>query len=164
MMATGAVMELDELLEVLRSFAEKRVDYVLVGAAAMNVHGIIRATEDADLFLRPEAGNVARLREALNAVFHDPEIAKITAEDLLGDYPAVTYVTPDGSFQLDILTRLGEAFTYGDLESMVVEVNGVPINVATPRTLFRMKRDTVRPKDRLDAAMLREAFDLKDEG
>jgi len=35
--------------------------------------------------------------------------------------------------------------------------------VATPRMLFRMKKDTVRPQDRLDAEALRQAFELKDE-
>lgn len=156
-------MELDDLLRVLGSFAEKQVEYVLVGAAALNVHGIVRATEDADVFVKPEPANIERLRTALDAVFHDPEIAGITADDLLGDYPAVTYVTPDGLFRLDILTRLGEAFSYDDLGVVVVDVRGVPVRVATPATLYRMKRDTVRPKDRLDAAMLREAFDITED-
>ncbi len=136
---------------------------MLVGAAALNVHNIVRATDDADVFVRPEAANIARLREALLATFGDPEIDKITADDLLGEYPAVQYVTPDGQFQLDILTRLGEAFAWDDLESEVVLVRSVPVRVATPLTLYRMKCATVRPKDRLDALMLREAFGMKDE-
>jgi hypothetical protein len=156
-------MELDDLLRVLKSFADRRVEYVLIGAAALNVHGIIRATEAADVFLRPDAGNIERLRSALATVFSDPEIAKITADDLLGDYPAITYVAPDGLFQLDILTRLGGAFSFDDLEAQTLDVRGVPVRVATPRTLYRMKRGTVRAKDHLDAAMLREAFDLSDE-
>lgn len=156
-------MELDDLLKVLKSFADWRVEYVLIGAAALNIHGIIRATEDADVFLRPDEGNIERLRSALAAVFSDPEIAKITAEDLLGDYPAITYIAPGGLFWLDILTRLGEALSFDHLEAVTLDVRGVPVQVATPRTLYRMKRDTVRAKDRLDAAMLREAFDLSDE-
>jgi hypothetical protein len=30
----------------------------------------------------------------------------------------------------------------------------------TPRMLYSMKRDTVRPKDRADAAAIRQRFDL----
>ena len=156
-------MDFDELLRVLASFSEKRVEYILIGAAALNVHNIIRATDDVDVFVRPDRENIARLRDALRSVFADPEIDKITAEDLLGEYPAVQYVTPDGTFQLDILTRLGEAFSWRDLESEVVDIQSIPVRVATPRTLYRMKRDTVRPKDKLDAMMLREAFGLTDE-
>jgi hypothetical protein len=35
--------------------------------------------------------------------------------------------------------------------------------VASPRTLYRMKTDTVRLKDRADAALLRERFGIEDE-
>jgi hypothetical protein len=49
-----------------------------------------------------------RVRAALRAVFADPNVDEITTEDLLGDYPAVQYVPPTGTFHIDILTRLGE--------------------------------------------------------
>jgi len=35
--------------------------------------------------------------------------------------------------------------------------------VATPRTLYRLKRDTVRPIDRADAQALREMFDIDED-
>jgi hypothetical protein len=35
------------------------------------------------------------------------------------------------------------------------------VTVVTARTLFDMKKDTVRPKDRLDAQLLRERFGLE---
>jgi hypothetical protein len=57
----------------------------------------------------------------------------------------------------------GEAFSFAELESEVLDVEGVRIRVATPRMLYRMKRDTVRGKDRLDAEMLEERFALEDE-
>lgn len=34
------------------------------------------------------------------------------------------------------------------------------VSVASPRTLYLMKRDTVRLKDRADAEMLRQRFDV----
>lgn len=37
-------------------------------------------------------------------------------------------------------------------------MEGVSVRVATPRTLYRMKKDTVRPQDRLDAAALLQRF------
>jgi hypothetical protein len=35
--------------------------------------------------------------------------------------------------------------------------------VVTPRTLYRMKRDTTRLKDRADAEMLKRRFEVGDE-
>lgn len=50
-----------------------------------------------------------------------------------------------------------------DLEAEVVRLEGVPIRIATPRTLYRMKRDTLRIEDRGDAERLRERFGLEAE-
>jgi hypothetical protein len=38
-------MDFDTLLDLLRALAREGVDYVLVGGVALNVHGIVRATE-----------------------------------------------------------------------------------------------------------------------
>ena len=45
-------MDRDELLRLLRSFEAEGLEYVLIGATAMGLHGILRATEDVDLFVR----------------------------------------------------------------------------------------------------------------
>jgi hypothetical protein len=145
---------------VIASLNEAGVDYAVVGGVALNVHGLVRATEDLDVFVRPDPGNIERLRSALKAVWADPEIDQITAEDLCGDYPAVRYGPPEGTLYLDILTRLGEATLFSDLEVQEKDIQGVCVRVATPRTLYRMKRDTVRPVDRADALALRAAFHL----
>lgn len=52
----------DEILRVLRAFEESGLDYVLIGATAMGFHGVVRATEAIDLFIRATADNVERLR------------------------------------------------------------------------------------------------------
>lgn len=62
-----------------------------------------------------------------------------------------------------ILARLGETVRFADLEADDVEVEGVKVRVATPRTPYRMKRHTVRPQDRIDAELIRRRFDLEDE-
>jgi hypothetical protein len=158
------VDELDVALRVIASLNRAGVDYVVVGGVALNIHGLIRATEDLDVFVRPDPGNIERLRAALKAVWSDPDIDQITAEDLCGEYPAVRYGPPEGTLYLDILTRLGEATHFSDLQAEDKEIEGVRVRVATPRTLYRMKKDTVRPIDRSDALALRAAFGLDEDG
>jgi acylphosphatase len=154
----------DEMLRALAAFRDAAVDYVLVGAAAMGVHGIVRATEDLDVFIRATEDNVARLRRALHAAYGaDPNIDEITATDLLGEYPAVRYYPPSGDLYFDILTRLGTAASFDSVEAETREVAGVSVRVASPAALYRLKRDTVRAIDKQDAAMLRQTFDLKDD-
>ena len=160
---TDSPMDFDKFLEVLRALAREGVDYVLVGAVALGIHGLVRATEDVDLFIRPDGGNVERLKRALRSVWDDPEIAGITAQDLAGEYPTVRYGPPGEGFVIDLLSRLGSAFAFEDLEAETVSLEGVPVRVATPATLYRMKKGTVRPIDRADAAALREKFRLLEE-
>lgn len=151
--------------KVLDAFAAERVDYVLIGSIAMAAQGIVRATRDIDLFVSGEAENVARLRRALKGLFDDdPNVDEITAEDLNGSYPAIRYVPPHGEYVLDFLTRLGDAFHFEDLESEELDLDGIPIRVATPRMLYDMKKGTLRPQDRLDAEMLRQRFALEGDG
>lgn len=155
-------MQWDRFLQVVDALNRRHVDYVVVGAVALGLHGHPRGTRDLDLFVRPEPTNIERLRAALADVWDDPSIAEITADDLCGDYPAIAYGPPDDSLPMDILTRLGEAFSYDDLESEEVTVDGHTIRIATAGTLHRMKKDTVRPQDRADAAWLQQRYGLKE--
>lgn len=154
-------MEPETIRTLLAALRDEQVDYVLVGALAMDVLGIGRLTEDVDLFVRPTPDNVDRLRRALRRVWQDPAIDEITAADLAGGYPAIQYVAPDGT-PIDILSRLGEAFEFADLDATVYSYGDVEVKVATPETLYRMKRDTVRLRDKADAQVLKEKFGLKE--
>jgi hypothetical protein len=151
-------MRLEDVLTVLGALERVGVRYAVFGGLAMAAHGFDRATRDLDLFVAPDAANVERLREALKAVFDDPDIASITAEDLGGEYPAVQYGPPDVDFTIDIVSRLGDAFHFEDLEVERVRAGSLTITVVTPETLYRMKRDTVRFRDRDDAQRLARAF------
>jgi hypothetical protein len=156
-------MELGQALAILAALEREGVRYVVVGSMAMAAQGLVRATRDLDLFVSPDADNVERLKRALRSVFDDPSIDEISAADLAGDYPAIEYHPPHGEFSLDILARLGEAFTWEDIEAEELAVQGMRIHVATPRMLYRMKRDTVRPQDRRDAEALKQRFGLSED-
>lgn len=155
-------MDYDRLIVLLRALAQHGVEYVLVGGIALNVHGIVRATEDVDLFVRPDPDNVEKVRAALRAVWPDPDIEQITAADLAGPYPTIRYGPPGEEFVIDLMSRLGTAFRFEDLRAEDVVLDGVHVRVASPETLYRMKKDTVRPIDRADAAVLKDKFGLKE--
>ncbi len=158
------MMEFGELKRILAAFEKESVRYVLVGSMAMAAQGLVRATRDVDFFVAPDPENVDRLRLALRTLFeNDPNIDQISAADLGGDYPAVQYTPPDARYSMDILSRLGTAFRYEDLEWEIVTVDGVSARVATPRMLYRMKKDTVRPQDRMDAETIRSRFGIEEQ-
>lgn len=152
----------DRLGAVFRALARHRVDYAVFGAVALGLHGLVRTTADLDLFIAPDRDNVERLKAALLESIGDPTAHEISADDLCGDYPAVRFV-PEEGFALDIVTRLGEAVRYSDLEIEVKPFDGTPVRVVTARTLWRLKKDTIRPGDRIDAAVLAERFGFEED-
>lgn len=159
----AATVEFEKLLALLRAFEQARVRYAVFGAVALNLHGLARFTEDLDVFVAPEADNIERLKVALRSVFDDPAIEQIAAEEMLGAYPAVQYVPPEGTYHIDLVTRLGEAFAFSDLETQRVPFGDLTVTVVSARTLYRMKKGTMRLKDRADAELIRQRFHLKDE-
>jgi hypothetical protein len=154
----------EEILRVLKAFESAGLEYVLIGAAAMGFHGVVRATEDLDLIIRATPANVERLRAAFREAYpNDPHIEEISSDDLLGDYPVIRYYPESGDLYFDVLTRLGDAARYETVDAEDMNVAGVRVRVATPAALYRLKRDTARAIDRQDATALRERFNLPDE-
>ena len=156
-------MDLEVVKQVVAALEREGVKYVVFGGIAINLLGLACATEDLDLFIEPRRENVEKLKNALRAVFADPAIEEISSEELLNNYPAVQYVPPEGTFHLDILTRLGEAFRFEDLEAIPIDLEGQLVSVASPKTLYRMKKGTGRPKDWGDAEAQRHRFHLEDD-
>lgn len=151
------------MLRVLRAFEREGLEYVLIGAAAMGFHGLVRATEDLDVVIRATPENVGRLKRALRIAYDDdPNVDEISATDLLGDYPVVRYYPPSGDLYFDVLTRLGETASFESVEAETKQVEGIRVRVATPEALYRLKQGTVRPLDRHDAEALRRRFDLQE--
>ena len=155
-------MDFDKVLALIDAMNREGVEYITFGAVALNLHGIVRATTDVDFFVKADRGNIERLKRAIRRVWQDPHIDEISPDDLLGDYPSVMYGPPDETFSIDFLTRLGEMYSYDNLPSEVIEYEGIPVRVVTAAKLFEMKRNTVRPKDKLDALWLIEKFGFKD--
>jgi hypothetical protein len=156
-------MDRQELVGLLRAFEQSGLEYVLIGATAMGFHGVIRATQDVDVIVRATPENLERLRQAFRAAYPgDSHVDEILDADLLGDYPTVRYCPPQGSLYVDVLTRLGEVADFESVESEIKTLDGIRVSVATPRALYLLKKDTLRPLDHQDAAMLARQFDLKD--
>ena len=155
-------MDPEILGRLFRALHDEGVRYVLFGGLAVGALGLSRATRDVGLFLAEDAANIEAARRALERVFADPELREITPA-ALSDFGLVRYGPPDHDFVIDLTVRIGEAFRYSDLESRPIELFGVQVPVATPRTLIRMKRDTIRPQDQADVQRLRERFQVEED-
>lgn len=146
-------------IRVLQAFNKYSVDYILIGGVALILYGYQRLTRDVDIFVKMTSDNILNLRKALYFVFNDTSIDEITLDELQ-NYPVIRYGTPDG-FYIDIVARLGEIFTYNDLEYETINYEDTQIRIGTPETLYKMKQGTVRERDTLDAMFLRELIKIR---
>jgi len=137
---------------VLDALAKYKVDYILIGGVAVMLHGVERLTRDIDIFIKMERNNIQRLREALYSIYDDNSIDEITFEEL-EEYSVIRFGVTD-EFCVDIIARIGEVAVYEDLEFEHLHHEGIDVRIATPETLYNLKKDTIRHKDRFDAGYL----------
>src|SRR5689334_21130914 len=144
-------MDRDEVIRVLRAFESVGLEYVLIGAAAMGFHGLVRTTEDLDLFIRATQENIEKLRTALRAVYEgDPNIDEISSSDLLGEYPALSYFPPHADSYFHVMTRVSEIASFETLDAEITDLDGTHVRVATLAALYLFTQATVRSQVHLD--------------
>ena len=154
----------EEIMRVLRAFEAGGLEYVLIGAAAMAFHGIVRAAEGFEFLIQATPENVERLRSALRQAYDgDPHINEISTTDLLGEYPVVRYYPPTGDIYFDLLSRLCGAANFETVDAELQEFQGTTVSVATPLALYKLNKGTTRAQDHVDAAALRQRFNFKNE-
>ncbi|MBV8519897.1 MAG: hypothetical protein JO197_21075 [Acidobacteria bacterium] len=150
-------MDFDKVFAFIDAMNREGVDYITFGAVALCFQGVVRASTDADFFIRPERTNIERLKRALRCVWDDPHVDEICADDLIGDYPLIAYGPPGETFNVDFLTRLDD-ITYDSLSSELIEYEGIAIRVATAAKLYELKSNSVRLHDKADALRLRAKY------
>jgi len=142
--------------DILSAFNAEGVEYLLVGAYAVAVHGLPRATGDIDLWIRPTAGNAKLVWRALER-FGAP----------LSDLKPGDFETPNLVVQLgmaprrvDLMTSIdGVDFEEAWQERLVTGVAGLEVPTISRRHLLVNKRATGRPQDLADVARLTELGD-----
>lgn len=132
---------------------EHEVRFVVVGAYALGVHGVVRATGDLDVLYRPTRANVRRLSKAL-VEFGAPPV--VIDEDALLTPDIVTQFGQPPS-RIDLLNAIdGVSFAEVWRGAIRVTIGAHPVRVIGLQELRKNKRASGRRKDdddlrRLDA-------------
>jgi hypothetical protein len=136
---------------MLSALSDERADFLLVGAYAVAVHGIPRATADLDVWVRPSDANADRVERAL-ARFGAPSSAVRRDDLLLAGVVIQIGVAPR---RIDLLTSIdGVDFEDAWAHRVEVEVDGLRIPVIGRRHLILNKKAVGRPQDLADVARL----------
>ena len=138
-----------EFIELLQLNA---VEFLVVGAHALAVHGRPRYTGDIDIWVKPEPNNFARLIKALDA-FGFAALG-VSAEDFMAPQAMVQLGYPPA--RIDLLTSIdGVTFEECFAHRLDVMIGGTLLPVISVDDLIRNKLATGRAKDLVDVKSLR---------
>ncbi len=136
----------------LTTLAKHRVQYVLVGGAAVVAHGSTLMTQDLDILYRVEPENVERLLaafEELDAyVFNDPRKLRFGFDHLNNHGHHLAETNAGRIDALGAIGIRGDVY-YEDIaaDAVVLMVFGVEVLCISLSKLIEIKRELGRPRD-----------------
>ncbi len=139
--------------EMLSLLLENNVEFLLIGAYALAVHGFPRATGDIDIFVKPDSKNAQFVFKTLDE-FGAP-LDGVSASDF--EKPGIILQIGVAPRRIDIITEIdGLTFEEASEGKEIVEIEELKIPVISKLNLIRNKRATGRDKDRIDAENLEQ--------
>lgn len=139
--------------ELLATFNDHGVEYLVVGAHALAAHGHVRATKDLDVWVRPSRDNAARVLKAL-AAFGAP-LQDLSLEDLtlLG----LVFQIGVAPFRIDVITRIdGVEFGAAWSDRLEAKLGAMIVPVLSRRHLIANKKASGRLQDLADVERLEQ--------
>lgn len=148
----------EDFEDFLVALCEAKAEFLVVGAYAMALHGVPRATGDIDVFVRPSPDNAARVWSALAAFGAPLEAAGLTHEDLAT--PGTVYQMGVAPRRIDVLTAIsGVSFEEAWADKVAIDVAGHPVFFIGREALAKNKRTSGRAKDLADLEILERRDD-----
>ncbi len=142
-----------DFLDMVKALNRARVEYLVVGAHAMAVHGVPRATGDFDVWIRPGRDNGERVLNALREFGAPVSDHGLTIEDL--ERPDTVYQMGLPPRRIDLMTGIsGIGFEDAWKSRVIAEVEGILIPVIGRSSLIKNKRAAGRTKDLVDLEIL----------
>jgi hypothetical protein len=146
---------IDDFRDLLRELVAAGAEFLVIGAHALSVHGVPRATGDLDVWIRSTPENAERVMRALRSFGAPVEALGMDAGDFTRpDVVAQLGVPP---YRIDLLTSIsGVQFDDAWAERVHGEIAGVHVPVLGRQSFVRNKRATGRTKDLADLESLGE--------
>jgi hypothetical protein len=137
--------------DLLAAFNARGVDFLIVGAHALAAHGLVRATKDLDVWVRPEPRNAECVLAAL-ADFGAP-LQDLTVDDL--SKPGLIFQIGVEPIRIDVITAIdGVEFSDAWAQRIPARFADQEAAVLSREHLLTNKRAAGREQDLLDVKWL----------
>ena len=146
-----------DLKSLVKYLDDAKVEYALVGGYAIAAHGFNRVSEDIDILVNPSVENARRWIFALS---HLPDHAtqELAANpDVFADDTRYALRVND-EFTVDVMPSIA-GHSWNEMLPYIetIDFEGVNLKLLNLEGLL-MTKQGVRPKDQMDAAVLRRAL------
>lgn len=143
----------EDFRDVIAAMADEAVEFLIVGAFALALHGAPRASGDIDLYVRPSLENSRRVYRALLGFGAPLEAHGVTAEDFARAGAVYQIGLPPR--RIDILTQIsGLDFEEAWASRVEATIDGRRVHFIGRDAYIKNKLAAGRPKDLADAARL----------
>lgn len=136
------------LLDVVDVLAREQVDYAVIGAMAASVHGVLRASMDADAVLSITTQQLGQLHERFRTAGFATELRRGDMEDPIG---AVLALSDEFSNRVDLLVGLRGLEKEAFERAIDVTFQGGTLRVVCVEDFIAMKVFAGGPQDLADA-------------
>ena len=137
--------------EFIESLNSNEVEYLIVGAFALAIHGSPRYTGDIDILVRPSPANARKLT-AVISTFGFSSLGLSTQDFLKPDQVIQLGRDP---VRIDLLTSItGVEFEEAWEHRVITRLDGLPVPFIGKEDLIKNKRATGRTQDRADLEAL----------
>ncbi len=146
-----------DLKSLVKYLDDANVEYALVGGYAIAAHGFNRVSEDIDILVNPSVENARRWIFALS---HLPDHAtqELAANpDVFADEERYALRVND-EFTVDVMPSIA-GHSWSEMQPYIetIDFEGVNLKLLNIEGLL-MTKQGVRPKDQMDAGVLRRAL------
>lgn len=173
-MTTTGTDEPPRFFALLRTLADRGVEFVVIGGFAVILHGVERYTKDIDIVPEPSRENLARLWIALTELDAAPaEIGDFRPEEMPIPFTVDGLVEGGGNWvlhtrlgRIDVMQWVSGVDDYEELRAHAVPIDipdiGATVWFAGLEDLLAMKRAAGREVDLADITALRMAHGLEE--
>lgn len=150
---------------VFKALNEEKVQYLVVGGVAVNLHGYVRFTGDLDLLILLEEKNLSKMKKVMDQLGY-AERLPISIMDLKNkkqvrqwleekNMKAFSFVPPTNNpLQIDIIIEESLYFEKIKKNRITKKISKVSIPVISIEDLVKMKKKANRPQDLMDLEAL----------
>lgn len=152
--------------KIFKALNENNVKYLVIGGAAVNLHGYVRVTHDLDLFIALDESNIKKFASTMKALNFKPKVPVEIEE--LGDRKKREKWIKEKNMKVFSLHDIGTddiidimimdylQFDESYKEKKVVKIKDIEVPIASIKDIIKLKEAAGRAKDIIDLKVLLE--------